>query len=68
MVLAKRSKLVSNPVFKVPVELNDNSPPTLQQGSIPKHVTRSVQSNEAAESGVVGHGGKDFEKRYYVLS
>ena len=29
-------------MFKVPVELNDNSPPTLRQGSTPKTCTKSL--------------------------
>ena len=37
------------------------------QNTCTKSWTRSVESNEAAEGGVVGYGGKDFEKRY-VLS
>jgi len=52
----------------MPVELSDKSPPTCDKVQSRKKYTkpgtRSVESNEAAEGGVVVFGGKDFEKRY----
>jgi len=50
------------------VKLNLTSPSTLHnkvqyQNTCTKSWTRLVESNEAAEGGVVGYGGKDFEKR-----